>query len=158
MSRTSHRHVESQVRPGRRLYRNTDDAILFGVCAGIGDFFGIPAWGVRILTILLTIFTSGVPIIIYLVLPFVIPELPLEDELTERSAHRKYRPRQSSPRGAGQTENSSGHIDDDQHSSVHSHMDSVKNNIDLIQERVSVIETYITSGRFDLDKEFRNLN
>ena len=39
-----------------RLYRNTRDGKVMGVCAGIADYFGVDAWAVRLATFASLIF------------------------------------------------------------------------------------------------------
>ncbi|NJL11902.1 MAG: PspC domain-containing protein [Microscillaceae bacterium] len=57
----------------RRLRKSNRDKKIFGVCAGIAEYFGIdPTW-VRIAFILGVIFGGGVSIPIYILLAFVMP-------------------------------------------------------------------------------------
>jgi phage shock protein PspC (stress-responsive transcriptional regulator) len=62
----------------RKLFRNTGNKMLGGVCAGIADYFGIDATWVRLAWVLLLI-TYGMGIIIYLILWAVLPESENED-------------------------------------------------------------------------------
>ena len=39
------------MRQGKQLYRDTDNARIAGVCAGIAHYFGLETWLVRILTV-----------------------------------------------------------------------------------------------------------
>lgn len=57
----------------RRMYRDTDNRVIGGVCAGIGAYWSIDSWLVRILFIVFTM-AGGVGIIIYLILYIVLPE------------------------------------------------------------------------------------
>ncbi len=61
----------------RRLYRSRTNRIIFGVCAGIGEFFGIDTTIVRLVFLLGALLGFGSFILIYLVLFFVVPEEPL---------------------------------------------------------------------------------
>lgn len=65
--------------PARQLERSRRDRILGGVCGGVANYLNMDATLVRILTVVLTLFT-GVPIVIYLVALFVMPEEPLSPE------------------------------------------------------------------------------
>ncbi len=57
--------------PGR-LYRSTVDRKVWGVCGGLGDFFGLdPVW-LRLLFVLL-IFVGGSGILLYVVLALITP-------------------------------------------------------------------------------------
>ena len=59
----------------KKLYRSRSDRILFGVCGGLGEFFGIDATVLRIIFALLAIF-GGSGILIYLVMFLIVPEEP----------------------------------------------------------------------------------
>ena len=55
------------------LRRSSHDRILFGVCGGLGDFFGISSWWFRLGFIIASI-PGGVPgIALYLLLWLIIP-------------------------------------------------------------------------------------
>ena len=57
----------------RKLFRDTDDRVLGGVCSGLAAYFNTDTSLVRIAVILLIIFT-GIPLIAYFVLWVVLPE------------------------------------------------------------------------------------
>jgi len=57
----------------RRMYRNPDDKILGGVASGIAAYSGLDVLVIRIAFIVLT-FLTGVGLVVYLVLWFLIPE------------------------------------------------------------------------------------
>jgi len=57
----------------RRLYRDSDDTVISGVCSGLAAYFGIDSVIVRIIFILLT-FVKGIGLIVYLVLFFIVPK------------------------------------------------------------------------------------
>jgi phage shock protein PspC (stress-responsive transcriptional regulator) len=64
----------------KRLYRLEDGRMWAGVCTGLGAYFGFdPVW-VRVAFILLTLFTSGIFILIYIGLCFVIPMAETAEE------------------------------------------------------------------------------
>lgn len=54
--------------------RRSDDRVIAGVCSGIADYYGWPAGRVRLLYLLITIFSAGFPgVVVYLVLWFLMP-------------------------------------------------------------------------------------
>ena len=58
---------------GKKLRRSQQGRIFAGVCAGLGDFFGISAWWFR-MAFLIALLPGGVPgILIYLLLWLIIP-------------------------------------------------------------------------------------
>jgi phage shock protein C len=56
-------------RAGFRLDKTSGK--VFGVCAGIGDYFGIDPMLVRIGFVLATIFSVGAPVLIYLAIALI---------------------------------------------------------------------------------------
>jgi phage shock protein PspC (stress-responsive transcriptional regulator) len=61
-----------------RLYRSRKSKILGGVCGGIADYFRVDPVIVRILWIVLCLFSLGIGIIVYLVCWVIIPLEPEE--------------------------------------------------------------------------------
>ena len=58
-----------------KLYRNTSDSTISGVCSGLAEHFNMDTSIVRILFILM--FFSSFPIgIIYIIMALVVPEKP----------------------------------------------------------------------------------
>ncbi len=59
---------------GKQLYRDTENGYVGGVSSGLGHYLGIEAIWVRLLWILLTIFSSGAFILIYIAFWIFVPE------------------------------------------------------------------------------------
>lgn len=57
----------------KKLFRDTEDKVIFGVCSGLGYYFGIDALIIR-LAFIVMLFTFGSPILIYLILTILIPK------------------------------------------------------------------------------------
>ncbi|MBE9511928.1 MAG: PspC domain-containing protein [Bacteroidetes bacterium] len=65
--------VTVKFKTGKRLYRDTDNSILGGVCSGLGTYFGIdPIWFRVLFIIMFLVYGSG--LLLYLVLWIVIPK------------------------------------------------------------------------------------
>ncbi|PZD92937.1 hypothetical protein DNH61_25955 [Paenibacillus sambharensis] len=60
----------------RKLYRSTRDKKLFGLCGGLSDAMGVDATLIRILAIVLAVFTSGAFILVYILAALVVPKEP----------------------------------------------------------------------------------
>lgn len=59
----------------KRLYRSRSNRFIGGVCAGLGEFFGIDPTIIRLLFILLAILGWVAPaVVLYVVMMFVVPE------------------------------------------------------------------------------------
>jgi phage shock protein C len=61
----------------KKLYRSRNNRMFFGVCAGIGEFFGIDPSVVRLLFAAGALLGFGSFIVIYIVMFIVVPEEPL---------------------------------------------------------------------------------
>lgn len=57
----------------RKLYRSTQDRKLFGVCGGLADYLGIDATLLRILLVIVTVFSGGTVLFVYIIAGFIIP-------------------------------------------------------------------------------------
>ncbi len=57
----------------KRLYRSRSDRMVWGVCGGIADYFGVDTTIIRVLAVLLTFLSGGGGILAYIVLAIVIP-------------------------------------------------------------------------------------
>jgi len=71
---------EAETSPGniqyesKRLFRDTDNAIVAGVASGLAQYFGIDAVIIRILFIVLVLITFGWGILLYIILWLLVPE------------------------------------------------------------------------------------
>ena len=61
------------------LYRSSDKKVIAGVCAGIAHKLDLNVTGLRWVVTLTTLFLSGVPALIYLVLWAVLKERSTKD-------------------------------------------------------------------------------
>lgn len=57
----------------KRLTKDTKNAMLFGVCAGLSNYTGIDASIIRILTVLGAVFSFSIIFWIYLLLAIILP-------------------------------------------------------------------------------------
>ena len=59
----------------KKLYRNTTDKKLCGVCSGIADYFGLDSTIVRLAWVAFVVF-GGCGILAYIIAALVMPERP----------------------------------------------------------------------------------
>ncbi len=59
-----------------RLYRNVDDGVLFGVCAGVADYFGIKIWQARAAAVVLVVLFPPQTILVYILATIFIKKRP----------------------------------------------------------------------------------
>jgi phage shock protein C len=57
-----------------RLTKSYSDKMLFGVCGGLAEYFGMDSTIVRIIFVTLAILAIGSPILIYLIMALVMPK------------------------------------------------------------------------------------
>jgi phage shock protein C len=61
----------------KKLYRSRSNRMIFGVCGGLGGFFGIDPSLMRLLFVIGTLFGFGSFIFIYLAIFIIVPEEPV---------------------------------------------------------------------------------
>lgn len=59
---------------GKRLLRSKKNRVLAGICAGIGEYFGVDPTVIRLLWVLLTFFSAGAGIFAYIIAWIIVPE------------------------------------------------------------------------------------
>jgi len=80
---SGHRH-------GKGLYKDSEDGILMGVCAGIANYFDLSRNGVRVVTVLTMLFMFWPTVIAYFIAGYVLRHRPLSySGHDERSFWRK---------------------------------------------------------------------
>lgn len=124
--------------PNKKLRRNKIDGMLGGVCAGIGDYVGIDAGIIRVLFVLLVLFT-GLPVIVYILLWIFIPSdarAPYRREYREAQ-----KAREESPENPVRTAS----------------FRDVKSKFRSLETRMQDLERSITSKEWKLNRDFRDL-
>ena len=59
----------------KKLYKSSTDKKIFGVCAGVANFFNIDPTIVRVIYAAVALFTTGIPFtLLYILLAFILPE------------------------------------------------------------------------------------
>ncbi len=121
------------VRP-RSFYRRADNAMLGGVCAGLASYFGFNLRVTRILAVIAFFVAMPMAVIVYLAVVFLVPARAIGQE--ERGSSRNWRARRVSPEQMAS---------------------EVRSKTQSLDRRLARLEKYITSRRYELDEEFRNL-
>lgn len=130
----------------RRFVRNADRACLGGVCAGIADYFGFNVCAVRTLFVIAFFIFMPFVAIAYIALVLLVPAESSRYEYVVERRVRKRRRRMSRKerRRAAEEEQRQAR-------------EAVRERYRSLDERLAKIEKYVTSSRYDLDREFRNL-
>ncbi len=59
----------------KRMVRNPEDKMLFGVCSGLADYLNIDTVIVRLVFVLLVVFGNGLGLLVYILLAILMPEV-----------------------------------------------------------------------------------
>ncbi len=121
------------IRP-RAFYRRADNAMLGGVCAGVANYFGFNLRVTRFLALIAFFVAMPMAVIAYLVIVFLVPARAIGNEAPGASKFGRYR-RVSPEQMASEVQSRTRSLD----------------------RRLARLEKYITSRRYELDEEFRNL-
>ena len=62
----------------KRLYKSKDDCMLFGVCGGVAEYFGVDSTIIRLLVAVFCL-CLGTGLVAYLISALVIPSRPTEE-------------------------------------------------------------------------------
>ena len=130
----------------RRFTRNTDKALLGGVCAGFADYFGFNLRVTRLLLVVAFCVAMPITIIVYIAIVVLVPaESGRYGYVVEREV--RYRRRRMSRK-----ERKQAAAEDRQQAT-----DEYNQRCRSLDERLARIEKHVTSSRYDLDREIRNL-
>jgi len=114
-----------------RLYRDKDNAILAGVCAGLADYFGLNRKGLRIVVAISTFFFVPFVVLTYIILAIILPAKP-EDLYQDESQEKFWRGVSMAP------------------TDVFSNLNHRFRELDV---RLQKMEAYVTSKEFDIDRQ-----
>lgn len=126
---------------GRRLYRDSDRAVLGGVCAGLATYFGINLKVTRFLCVIAFLCAFPFAVVAYLLAVLLIP---------------------ASSSGT----RARGRVDDDERRKAalreeilraRPTVDDVRKRYRSMEERLAKIEKYVTSSQYELDEKLRRL-
>ncbi len=132
----------------RRFVRTSDRACLAGVCSGIADFFGFRLCAVRAIFIIALFVAFPITVLTYLAIVFLVPSDSARYEyVVEREVRRRRRRRRMTRRERREAE-----AEEKARAA-----EKVRERYRSLDDRLARIERYVTSSRYDLDREFRNL-
>ena len=114
-----------------RLYRDKENAILTGVCAGLADYFGLNRKGLRLIVAVSTVFFLPFMVVAYIILTIILPAKPA-DLYQDESQEKFWRGVSMAP------------------TDVFSNLSHRFRELDV---RLQKMEAYVTSREFDIDRE-----
>jgi phage shock protein C len=122
----------------RRFYRDRERGCCLGVCAGIADYFGFDLTATRIIAVISLFLFMPMTVLVYFGTALLVPAKPRPaDAATRSSEDEKF---QKAVRSAPQAT-----------------LASIRHRFRELEARLQRMERYVTSSRFNLDREFRNL-
>lgn len=153
----------------KKIYRNKRDAKWLGVCAGIADYLEVSAFAVRLVFLLLFFTTGGFPLLFYIAAALVMDARPehLYFDVDQRAARPDAAAEPSgadaasTPAGAAPGPGARTQRRGDAREEFHSKRREIKycaRKLASLQERLARMEAYVTSSRFKLHREFRNMS
>ena len=114
-----------------RLYRDKENAVLAGVCAGLANYFGLNRKGLRLVAAISTLFFFPFMVPAYIILVIILPVKP-QDLYQDESQEKFWRGVSMAP------------------SDVFSNLSHRFRELDL---RLQKMEAYVTSREFEMDRE-----
>jgi phage shock protein C len=128
---------DSRFSPGlkNKLYRNPRRGVIFGVCAGMAEYFGFDINITRIVVAVGALFAMPMVCGAYIVLAFLLPT-------------KEY---------TGTARDYGDPLEQQVRASPHDTLASVRYRFGDLDTRLQQLEKYVTSSRYKLDREFRKL-
>ena len=141
-----------------KLYRDTKRGKLLGVCAGIGRYYGVEVWVVRCAAITAVIFLNWLAVAAYLVAGlFVLEKEPARRQMA-RGKRGKRGKRSRQIHDEDEDENP---VDTERRYALPSpraQLRTVDAEFDEVELRLRRMETHVTSGRYELHREFGRID
>ena len=119
----------------RRFYRNSSRAMVGGVCAGLADYFGFNLKVTRLLAFVALLFAMPATLLAYFGTVFLVPSAPAKPDKPDYDPDFRKALRSDPSRTMGE----------------------VGRRFSKLDARLARLERYVTSSRYNLDQEFRNL-
>ncbi len=121
--------------PRRRFYRNSDRAMIGGVCAGLAEYFGFNLRVTRILAVCALLMAMPAALIAYFGTVFLVPSRAEGNHAQEYDRNFRKALRSNPVQTLG----------------------DVRRRYQGLDSRLARLERYVTSPRFNLDREFKHL-
>ena len=125
-----------------KLYRNPRRGMIFGVCAGLAEYFGFDVTVTRVILAVAAFFAFPIICVIYLLLGLLLPvrSYSAQERDDDDPAVREVRSIRRQVR-----------------SSPHDTLANVRYRFRDLDVRLQRLEKYVTSNRYQLDREFEKL-
>lgn len=131
------------------LYRDKDRGKVCGVCAGIADYFNIDPWQTRIVALAGLFFMPQITVPAYLIAYFAMDDKPYYRRATDRYEESVGTTTHADSQESPEPEDLSAEIVS---------LVDVRARFDENEQRLRVMESYVTSPAFELQREFQKIS
>jgi phage shock protein C len=138
-----------------RFTRDADRAKLGGVCAGIAEHFGLNLCMTRFLYVIFFFCAMPFAILTYIAIVLLVPAESTRDEFIVERVIRRTRQFRTSRRERRKARRRDRQAAEEE--ARQSADEEIRARAESLEERLRRIEKYVTSSRYQLDEEFRNL-
>jgi phage shock protein C len=121
----------------KRLLRDREKGRLFGVCAGLADYFGLDLGLTRIVTFVALLLFTPAMLLIYFALVLLLSVKPRSEEIVDATERAFVKSVRSEPQAV---------------------LSQSRHRFRELELRLQRLEKYVTSSSYNLDKEFESLN
>ena len=154
----------------RTLYRDVETGKIFGVCAGIANYYGMESWVVRCLAVTALIFLNWMALAAYLIAALILARAPPSDSIHRDDgwdgSTTAGRPDRASRRRARRGRQSGSDARHDARRgpwsrpapSAHRRLRTVRADFDEVELRLRRMETHVTSDRYELQRELAKID
>ncbi len=140
----------------RRLYKNPDKAKVCGVCVGLAEYFDFETWVVRIIAISFFLFSGGTAVVAYFVASFIMDPKP--GSKSNRGCFGRERKRQKESSSEDRQYTASVKDVWRKGKAPTETLRKLEDSFANMEDKLQSMETYVTSNKYQLEKEFENIN
>ena len=142
-------------RRGKRLFKNPDKAKICGVCAGLAEYFEFETWVVRLIALSFFLFSGGTAVVAYFVACFILDPKPgsIGNKGCFGNERVRHKPAQSEDKKYKATVKDvwkKGKAPSETLSNLESSFEKMEN-------KLQNMETFVTSNKYQLQKEFEQI-
>ncbi len=150
-----------------RIYRDRQRKKICGVCAGLADYLGRPAWEIRLYAVLGLFFIPSITIPSYFISYFFMDDKPYYKRVTDRfdedldsrnSARDASKPRGRKKSAARQANRPGNFSEKEPVMNNVQAIKTAKRKFSDIEQRLRRMESHVTSSKFELQREFRKIS
>ncbi len=135
-----------------RLERDDDNAKIVGVCAGIANYYGVEAWVVRCIAVTGLLFFGSIVFPAYWIMYFVMDDPKAAADTQNRSSRRSRRQKTSFREQVKMVSQGS-----DRSISPRGNLRNVQADLQEVELRLRRMETHVTSGQYELQRELHKI-